>query len=87
MKIYSVLLTCAIVVLLFASADRLPESFKNFFMPGFFVVVMINGSLHDRIIPGYLILGVFFNCIFYSALALFGIWLFEKLRKSRGGTD
>jgi hypothetical protein len=82
LRIYSILLTNAIVVVLFESADHLPEFFKNLLVPGFFAALMINGSLHDHIMPGYSALGIFFNCVFYSALVFLGITLFQKLRNS-----
>jgi hypothetical protein len=76
------LLTSGLVVLLFASADKLPAVVRNLLIPGFFVALLINGSLHDRVMPGYAALGVAFNCAFYSTLVLTGIELFKRLRKS-----
>jgi hypothetical protein len=87
LKIYSILLTCSTVVLFFAFADKLPAFFRTLLLPGFVVAATINGSFHDRLIPGYLILGVFFNCAFYCALVWFGVWLFEKLRKTVSSPD
>lgn len=83
LKIYSILLVCLVVTLLFALSDHLPEALANLLFPGAFVAVLINGSLHDRIMPGYMLLEILFNCIFYSALVVSGITIFEKYRASR----
>lgn len=84
---YAVLIVSSIVVLLCVFGARLPswahDLASYLLFPGVFVaVVMINGSLHDRVIPGLLFLSILFDCILYSALALIGIWLVGKLRKS-----
>jgi hypothetical protein len=81
-RFYAVLFACSIVTLLWIFGDRLPPLAQDLFFPGAFVTVLINGSLHDRIIPGYFALVALFNCLFYSALVLLGIWLVEKFRKA-----
>lgn len=83
LKIYSILLVCSVVALLFAFGDRVPQVLTSILFPGAFVAVLINGSLHDRIMPGYLLMVVAFNCIFYSVLVIFGITIFKRYRASR----
>ena len=79
-KAYITGLICVLVVLLFLFGDKLPEFLRNLLVPGFFLAAMINGSFHDRIIPAYMVLGVFFNCILYTAMVLLCTHLFRKLR-------
>jgi hypothetical protein len=38
-------------------------------MPGFFLASMVNGSFHDRVIPGYLWIGIAINVLLYALLA------------------
>ena len=83
LKIYSILLVCLVVTLLFVFGDHLPQALTSILFPGAFLTVLINGSLHDRMMPGYMFLEILFNCIFYSALVLSGITIFEKYRASR----
>jgi hypothetical protein len=79
LRIYAVALTSVIVLLVYFLFNS-SQAWAALAMPGFFVAVLINGSLHDRLIPGFLAIGVFFNCVFYSAVVLFAIWLFDKTR-------
>lgn len=83
LKIYSILLVCLVVALVFALGDHLPQVLTDMLFPGAVVAVLINGSLHDRIMPGYLLLVVLFNCIFYSVLVVLGITIFKRYRTSR----
>ena len=81
-KVFSILFTCAAVVFLFEFGSSLPRFLTNVLLPGFLVVAMINGSFHDRMMPGYAVFGVILDCVFYCTLVSFGIWLLKRLRKS-----
>jgi hypothetical protein len=82
LKTYSVLVGCAMVGALFALGDHLPDFARNMLVPGFFLGLLINGSLHDRVMP-YLIFGLLFNCILYSAIVYCVIRFVEKHRMTR----
>jgi hypothetical protein len=66
--------TCGLIILLFQLYDRLPTALNSVLIdvlsPGFFFTLLINGSLHDRVIPGYVAIAGAFDCILYSLLAL-----------------
>lgn len=67
LKVYSVVIGGVIVGGLFAFGDHLPDFARNLLVPGLILGLLINGSLHDRVMP-YLIFGFLFNWIFYSAV-------------------
>jgi hypothetical protein len=76
-KMYSALIGCSIVGVLFATGDHLPVGYL--LMPGFLIGLLFNGSLHDRVMP-YLIIGVLANCILYSGIAYLAIHLLQRRR-------
>jgi hypothetical protein len=84
-SIFVVVMTCTVIILLFLLYDHLPLALNSMLgdalLPGFFFAILINGSLHDRIIPGYVAIAATFDCIFYSALAL-GVVKLLSLRKT-----
>jgi len=71
---YVVGVTCGLIIFLFLLYDHLPTALNSVLTdvlsPGFFPTLLINGSLHDRVIPGYVAIAAAFDCIFYSLLAL-----------------
>lgn len=81
-KIYSALVGCTIVAVLSVLGDYLPEFARNMLVPGFFLGLLVNGSLHDRVMP-YLIFGFLFNCILYSVIVYCVIRFVEKRRIAR----
>ena len=83
LKAYLILLTGAIVVLLWELGDRLPPFLSYLLLPGSFVTVLINGNLHDRVMPGFVILVILLNWIFYSAVVLAVLKLLDKFRTSK----
>jgi len=74
---------CFLVVLLYFFGDKLPSPCNDLLLPGFIPVLWINGSLHDHIMRGYALLGILFNCIFYSVLAFLGSGIVARLRGVR----
>jgi hypothetical protein len=79
-KLNTVFISSGVVLALFFLADRLPEFCEHILLPGFLVAAVLNGSFHDRMIPGYLLIGVVANCIFYSGLALVGAELVTRYK-------
>ena len=74
--------TCVLVIILFLASDHVPTVLGYLLFPGSFFAILINGSLHDRIMTGYMAVAVAFDCVLYSAVALGVSKLFRKLWKS-----
>ena len=69
----------ATVLLIFAFASRLPSYIPDYLLlPGFAVANTLNGSLHDHVMRGYLVIGLILNCALYSCVALLGMRLLQK---------
>jgi hypothetical protein len=81
-KTFSLLVGCAMVGALFALGDHLPHFARNLLVPGLLLGLMVNGSLHDRVMP-YLIFGFLFNCVFYSAIVYCLVRFVQKRRMTR----
>jgi hypothetical protein len=82
-----VLVVCLIIVVLSLLVDQFPRVLTAVLAPGFIVAILVNmlfyGSLHEGIMRGYIAIAAFTNCVVYSAVALFGRWLFKVIRQSR----
>ena len=68
------------MVLLFVNQNRLPSFLTDVLVPGYFVVAILNGSLHDHIMRGYILVAVLVDCLLYSMLVLIGLRLIAKRR-------
>jgi hypothetical protein len=82
LKVYSAVIGSVIVGGLFAFGDHLPDFAQNLLIPGFILGLLINGSLHDRMMP-YLIFGFLFNWILYSAVTYLIVRFFARRISSR----
>jgi hypothetical protein len=67
--VYVAASTCMLVIALSLLGDRLPTALSYVLLPGNFLALIINGSLHDRMMPGFLIIAIMFNCTLYSLVA------------------
>jgi hypothetical protein len=79
-RAYGVAVVCIVMLLLFMNENRLPSSLLDVISPGFFVAVILNGSLHDHIMRGYLFVALFVDCLLYSLVVLGGLKLFARRR-------
>ncbi|MBZ5537343.1 MAG: hypothetical protein LAO31_15415 [Acidobacteriia bacterium] len=68
--VYVAAATCMLVIVVFLLADHMPKAFSYALLPGSFLALTINGSLHDRVMPGFSIIATAFNGVIYSAVAL-----------------
>ncbi len=68
------------MLLLFVNQNRLPSYLMDVLAPGFFVAAILNGSLHDHIMLGYVLVAFLADCLLYSLVVLVGLKLITKKR-------
>jgi len=54
-RVYGIAIVCIVTLLLFVIENRLPSYLVDVLAPGFFVAALLNGSLHDHIMRGYVL--------------------------------
>jgi hypothetical protein len=80
-KVLIVALVCIATALLFFHMDRIRPLEDNV-IPGFWVSMLLDGSLHDHVMRGYTAVALIVDCALYSGIALLIIRLGNRKPKS-----
>jgi len=79
-RAYGIAAVSLTMLLLFVNQNRLPSYLMGVLVPGFFVSAILNGSLHDHIMRGYVLVAFLADCLLYSLVVLIGLKLIAKMR-------
>ncbi len=77
-RAYGIASVCIVLLLLFVIENRLPSYLADVLVPGFSIAALLNGSLHDHIMRGYVLVAFFVDCLLYSLVVLIGLKLIAK---------
>jgi len=77
-RVYGIAIVCIVTLLLFVIENRLPSYLVDVLAPGFFVAALLNGSLHDHIMRGYVLVAFLVDCLLYSLVVLIGLKFIAK---------